>query len=43
VESVARDGNCLFRRFAPCVPFETVKDSARLRINTRENCKMHVR
>jgi hypothetical protein len=35
VETVARDGNCLFLMFAPCVAFETVKVNVRLRINTK--------
>jgi hypothetical protein len=39
METVARDVNCLFRKFLPFLAFETIQNSLRLRINTMKLTK----
>jgi hypothetical protein len=40
VQSLAKDGNCLFQRFHPFVAFEVIQNNAQLHINIREGNKM---
>jgi hypothetical protein len=40
VETVARDGNCLFQRFHAFVSYEMLKNNVGLHIYTREDCKI---
>jgi hypothetical protein len=41
VKTVARDGNCLFRRFRPFVAFEITQNNVQLHINTKEDYELH--
>jgi hypothetical protein len=37
VETVARDGNCLFQRFRPFILFEIIHNNVRLHTNAKED------
>jgi hypothetical protein len=39
--TVARNGNCLFRRFRPIVAFEGTQNNARRLINKRDDYETH--